>query len=254
MYDWSPTMTGGSPTFRVAQVDAAAQHGAQTLYIQTARFRSNSTVLDEPTLRNLISRAHLRGMKVIGWYLPTFTDLVRDLDRIYAMKRLNLDGIAIDIEAQDVKDPATRTLAMVIETVYARVYFGQTTPMGAITMPPVHLSSINPSYWPGFPWEFVGQSYDAVLPMSYWTLRKAGSTYANPTRHIGDDVRLARTLSKNPRLAVHEVGGLAEDVTPTQASQMVAACRAAGCIGGSLYDATTTSPAVWNVIGAFRSR
>ena len=51
-------------------------------------------------------RAHRDGMRVVGWYLPTFADVDADLERMTSIARFNVlghrfDGLAVDIEDVD---------------------------------------------------------------------------------------------------------------------------------------------------------
>lgn len=253
MYDWSPSVVGSSPSFGLAQVDALATNGVQTLYIQTGRDRATVDILDETLLKKLIARAKSKGMRVVGWYLPTFVDVNKDVRRINAMDRLGVDGVGIDIEATNVADPAVRTARLKSVTKSVRSHFGAQMPLGAITYPPIHLTAVNPSIWPNFPWQFIGDSYDALIPMSYWTLRAKTSPYRNAKYHVSEDIRLAKQLTGKPNMAVHVVGGLALSGTAAEVRDMVAACNAGGCIGGSYYDAGTTRADMWPELRKLRS-
>lgn len=251
-YDWSPTVTGGRPSFTSASIDGLAAKGVKTLYIQTSRSSLGVDIVDEATLTSLIGRAHTKGIKVVGWYLPTFEDTAKDLKAIYAMDRLAVDGVGIDIESLKITDIALRNQRLVSESASIRSHFA-TRPLAAITFPPIHLTYVNPSLWSDFPWKMIGQKYDSLITMSYWTLRKAGSTYRDPTRHVTDDLTLGRQLTGRADMPIHVVGGLAESATASEVRAFVNACKANGCIGGSYYDAPTTSAANWTELAPLAS-
>src|SRR5207244_13340436 len=61
-----------------------------------------------PILVPIITRAHLRGLRVVGWYLPAYTDPGADLRKLVAAARLGVDGLAVDIEARNVSDVGER--------------------------------------------------------------------------------------------------------------------------------------------------
>ena len=46
-------------------------------------------------------------------------------------------------------------------------------PLGAIVPSPVRLRD-DLAYWPGFPWHELALTYDAILPMTYFTFRADG--------------------------------------------------------------------------------
>ena len=93
VYDWTEELTQGAPAFGLEEVDAMADAGVQTLYLQTAHTRSSAdTVIEEEQARRLIARADERGMHVVAWYLPTLVDVERDLARLEASAALPVGG------------------------------------------------------------------------------------------------------------------------------------------------------------------
>jgi hypothetical protein len=253
-YDWSPTVTGGRPTFTAADIDVLAARHVHTLNIQTSRSSLSADIVDESALKALISKAHTLGIKVVGWYLPTFVDTTRDIQRFKAMDRLNLDGIAMDIEALNISDISVRNQRFKAVTTAVRSHIAGRVPFIAITFPPIHLQYVNPSLWADFPWTFVGQNFDALMTMSYWTIRRSSSPYRDPAVHVAEDLRLAPILTGNPRLPVHIVGGLTEQATAAEVGAFATACGAGNCVGGSLYEAATTTDAQWNQLGPLVNR
>lgn len=253
-YDWSPTVTGGSPTFTNADIDTLAANKVHTLNIQTSRSSLSSDIIDETTLKALIARAHSKGIKVVGWYLPTFVDTARDIRRFAAMDRLDLDGIGMDIEALNITDMAVRNVRFKSVTTAVKQHLNGRIPLIAITFPPIHLTYVNPSLWSDFPWTFVGDNFDALMTMSYWTIRRSSSPYRDPTTHVAEDLRLARTLTGKPNLPVHIVGGLTETATAAEVKAFVNACVAGNCVGGSLYEAATTTAGHWIELAPLRTQ
>ncbi|MBW3613772.1 MAG: hypothetical protein KY439_00465, partial [Actinobacteria bacterium] len=109
VYDWSH-YKGTTPTVGPDQVDQMADQGVQTLFLQTAKHDTPDTISEPELLLPIIDRAHQRGMRVVAWYLPTLEDPANDLNRLVASANLDVDGIAVDIEARNVADVRERWL------------------------------------------------------------------------------------------------------------------------------------------------
>lgn len=246
VWDWSPTFTNGSAPFGVGSVDRLADAGVQTLYIQTSTYRHPATVLDEALLRRIIDRAHGRGMKVVGWYLPQFIDTKLDVTRLSAMVALGVDGIGIDIESTDNPNVADRTEKLLVEVKFLRMLHPD-VPMAAIPVTPVIWEGLNRSWWPNFPYRELSNYVDAWMPMAYWSYRRAGSfpEWGDPYRYTAESVTRLRTLTGRPNLPVHPIGGEGTGMTVDDALAMSRAVRDTGAIGGSVYDDRTTPPALY---------
>lgn len=241
-FDASPTYAGDEPPVGPEAVDAWAELGVRTVYLQAARAdeRSPGRLLERDVLAALLVRAHAAGLLVVAWYLPTFADLDADLDRLRAMAEFQafghrFDGIAVDIEAVDaVPDPVERSERLV--TLSERLRAARPgEALGAIVPPPVQLEVVNPSFWPGFPWRALDGSYDAWLPMAYWTTR-AGSRYADPYAYVEESVRRLRANLGRADVVVHPVGGIGDALASGDLDAYRRALADTGAIGGSIYD------------------
>lgn len=226
-------------------VDDMADAGVRTLYLQVARDEPAAPAgLDDPGLAaRFLVRAHERGLRVVGWYVPRFGDVARDLDHLRAIADFEVlghrfDGVAVDIEWTDtVADAAVRSERLVELSQGLREDMGSDA-VGAIVMPPVQLEVVNPAFWPGFPWDDLAPLYDAWLPMGYWTDRTAASGYRDPATYTAENLqRLQAHVGDDA--PVHAIGGLAEETTPVDAAAFAAASTAGGAIGASLYDWAT---------------
>ena len=95
--------------------------------------------------------------------------------------------------------------------------------MAAITPSAVHLQVVNPSYWPAFPWTELADTYDALLPMTYWSIRtgdlRDGQTYT------ADNLDRIRASVGDSDIPIVPVGGLAEDSTTDDLEGMVVGHR-----------------------------
>jgi LysM repeat protein len=256
VYDYAPAFGSGTGTAQLtaSSVDAMAASGIRTLYIQAAIDSPRSSgVLEAPTLLGaFLTRAHARGMQVVAWYLPSFTDVNADLQRLRAMRDFRVgeqgfDGVALDIEwTAGIPDAARRNVALID---LARRFRAETgSAIGAIVLPPVLLEVVNTNYWPGFPWKALAPYFDVWLPMVYWTDRTEASGYRDPQRYTAENISRIRADLGQPNAAVHVIGGIGGTSTAAEYRRFAAAARAGRAVGMSLYDYRISAPTVWPIL------
>jgi hypothetical protein len=244
LYD---TEAGSETPVTPAAVDDMAAAGVRTLYLQVARDDGAAEPgLHDPVLAGrFLVQAHERGMRVVGWFVPRFGDVDRDLAHLEAIAEFEVlghrfDGVAVDIEwTETVADDATRSDRLVALSEALRESVGSDA-LGAIVMPPVHLDVVNPGFWPGFPWERLAPLYDAWLPMGYWTDRTAASGWRDAATYTRENLRRLGELVGGDT-PVHAIGGLGAESTAEDLAGFVAAVEAQGeaVIGASIYDWAT---------------
>jgi hypothetical protein len=240
VYDWSPTWVsfknpGSTPPFSLARIDRMADAGVQVLYLQTAKTPLGDP-LDGALARSIVERAHSRGLRVVAWYLPTHADNAVDVGHLEASLALGVDGIGLDIEDRStVPDVALRNQRLVDLVHWFRAAH-PTTPMAAIVLPPVVTDVINPAYWPQFPWLAIRDSFDAWMPMSYWSNRLASSGYREGYRYTAENIDRLRGWLQEPNAVVHPVGGISNEITMEDIDGFLRAGAERGAIGFSLYD------------------
>ena len=257
VFDYAPAFAGGSgaaPQLTPSSVDAMAAAGIRTLYIQAAIDSPRASgVLESPTvLGAFLTRAHARGMQVVGWYLPTFTDVNADLQRLRAIRDYRVgeqgfDGVAVDIEwTAGIPNTARRNAALIDLSRRFRAETG--IAIGAIVLPPVLLEVVNTEYWPSFPWKSVAPYYDVWLPMAYWTDRTEASGYRDPQRNTAENIARLRSDLGQPNAPVHVIGGIGGSSTADEYRRFVTAARAGKAVGISLYDYRISGSAVWSIL------
>jgi hypothetical protein len=253
VYDWSNSYTNGHPGTGVADVDAMAARGVQTLAIQASKWDAPGDLVDPDLLLPILRRAKEKGLRTVAWYLPTLENPQRDLERMAAMAKLkDVDSVAVDIEARNVSDVNERNRRLVEFSRALRDALPGRT-IGAIALPPVVLEVVNPNYWPNFPYKEIAPSYDVWMTMGYWTNRKAASGYRDAYRYTKENVDRLRANVGVADLPVHPIGGLGQG---TAAADVEAYRRAAidtRSIGGSLYDWRTTPGDCWPGLAGFRA-
>ena len=250
VYDWTTEFGGAVPPVDVEDIDDMAEAGVQTLYIQTGHHRSAADVIEPERLDELIDEAHRNDLHVVAWYLPTLVDVDTDLQRLVAASELAVDGLGVDIESVDVEDPVERTRRVLDLSTQLRAAVGADKALASITLSRVHRQVVNPAYWPGYPWAALGDSYDAVLPMAYWSIRKDDLRAGD--RYVGENIDRIRTAMGDNVLPIHAIGGIADDATIADVDGMVTAIQDRGAIGGSLYDWDTSSAQQWAAMQPLR--
>ena len=258
VFDWSPTYAKGRPPgLGPEAVDVMAAQGVQTIYIQAARadWTGGGDIVDLGTLKHWLDRAKAKNVAIVPWYLPTFKDVHADYRRILAIANLpTVTSFGVDIEdTHGVENDAERSKLLTILSQYVRAALPGKV-ISAITLPNVVTDIINTSYWPGFPWKQIAPFYDIWQPMSYWTNRTAASGWRDAAKYTGENIRLMRSQLGLPSAPVHPIGGIGDETTAADVVGFHAASKAAGAIGGSLYDWRTQKPESYGPMRAFVSR
>jgi hypothetical protein len=68
-------------------VPAMRSRGVRVLYVATARFNGTAEVFDAVETGQWLDLAHQNGINVVGWYLPAYGDMARDVRRTVAIAR-----------------------------------------------------------------------------------------------------------------------------------------------------------------------
>lgn len=234
-----------------ATVAALARHKVRTLYLETANYRrrrSQLIVWPRATER-FLDAAHARGIKVVAWYLPGFSDLRTDYARALAAIEFEtaagerFDGFALDIESTLVRSIPRRNRNMLALSRRLRAAVGPGYALGAI-VPDALSTTCRGCLWPGFPYRSVARLYDVFLPMTYSTLRRGrGAAFVDAyTRANIDHVR---RRTGRPSLPVHVIGGLADGLRAADARAVVRAARARRATGASFYNFRLSGPEDW---------
>jgi len=229
-------------------------NGVHTLFLQTASSTSPvGTDLFRPSqLARFIHAAHARGMRVVAWYLPPMRRVAREHERAMAAVRFRtargqrFDGFALDIEPSattpkgDLRNDNLRRLSRRI-----RESAGAGYKLGAIIPSPRGMA-MSTRFWPDFPYETVGRSYDVVMPMSYHTYRVTGA--ADTYTYTMDNIAFLRDRL-GPGVSVHMIGGEAGASNRRETGAFVAACNDARVTGASLWHFGRYGPEDWEQMG-----
>jgi hypothetical protein len=257
-FDFGPAYTANAvPSIAPSAVDDMAVNGVKTLYLQAVRDdqRSPEGVVDRALVAEFLIRAHRRGLRVVGWYLPKFTDVDLDLANLKQIADFDVlghrfDGVAVDIEAvDDVKDVADRNQRLIDLSTRLRAASGHDA-LGAIVLPPVLTEVVNQRYWPDFPWSELHPLYDVWLPMSYWTFRSSSSGYHDGYTYNDESTRRLRSDLGDGGAVVHAIGGIGDLVTTDELDRFAQSLADDRAIGGSIYDWNSMTPEIRAALAA----
>ena len=236
----------------VAAVETMVANGASTLYLQSSNADRIGPFVFEEETAVFIDAAHDRGVQVVAWYLPHLTDLVVDKARTRAAITFTtprgdrFDGFALDIESAEVRIVARRNERLAILSRRLREVAGDEYPLGAIVPSPARLVD-DEVYWPGFPWGDLARTYDAVLPMTYYTFRVHGP--AETIEYVTRAVEEIRAGVGSGEVPIHVIGGLARDASGPETRAFVRAVRDTGALGASYYTLPFVTDEQWAILG-----
>jgi hypothetical protein len=241
-----------SPETTAARI---AARGVKTVWAETANYRASADVVQSPRLGRFVDALHARGIRVVAWYLPGHVNHGLDLRRARAMLSFRtatgqrFDGIALNIEGTKQRNVNLRSKRAVDLT--RRIRQDADVPLAIVPFNPRGLER-RPSTWPRFPWAELAEHVDAFVPMAYTGGAYKGfdATYGYVTRAI----RLLRTHTGSPDVAIHVAGGVANRLGPEELEGFAAAVADDGrTIGVSLYDWETTPASAWRVLAPLGS-
>lgn len=220
-----------------AVADMAAS-GVKTLYLQTSNADRPGSFVFPAAVATFVEAAHDAGVTIVAWYLPNLTDLVLDRARIRdavgfrTPRGDRFDGFALDIESDSVADPARRTQRLVRLSKQIRDEVGAGFPLAAVIPSPIRLRD-DVAYWPGFPWHQLALTYDAILPMTYYTFRASGPEES--FAYVAGSIDEIRTRIGSDEVPIHVIGGLARDASTPETRAFTRAVRDRDVIGASWY-------------------
>ncbi|HEX2259363.1 MAG TPA: hypothetical protein VHJ40_06425 [Actinomycetota bacterium] len=247
-----------------AAVEEMANRDVRTLYLQTGRWKDPQDIVNPVAVGLFLDSAKKRGMKVVGWYVPGFGDMDRDVRRSVAVMHFRspvgnrFDGFAPDIETkEEVSRNTVRFNAGVVE--YSR-RLREALPnavLGAIVLDAKN-NLRAPAAWANFPWPEIGKYYDIILPMAYWSVTKAGACQSREF-DTSQYIREVATLTENlmgMRRPFHMIGGIADCITEGEVKGFVTGSKETGSLGASLYDfaSTQSSPVkIWHGLSSINT-
>jgi hypothetical protein len=232
-------------------VRALTARGVGALFVETGNYRQRLDLVNRRQLGRLIDAAHAQHISVVAWYLPALQDPGLDLRRALAAVHFvspadgRFDAFALDIEATVVRNAAARTRRLIALSGRLRAAVGPQYRLGAIIPSPVGMKLL-PRYWPDFPYRALSGTYDAFLPMAYYSYRAHGR--AAVTRYVQTAIGTIRTASGDAAVPIHVIGGLAAATSAADVAAFARIATSCGVQGLSLYDFDATKPSMWPLL------
>jgi hypothetical protein len=228
--------------------------GVRTLYLQTGRWRENYAIA--PEVASWLPAAKQAGLRVVGWYVPSYSNLQRDVARTVAIKNYSSDGerfdaVGVDIEYREEVAGQTWNDRVVQHLNQVRQQIPKAT-VAAITPPPLQME-VAPAYWAGFPWKKIAAKVDAWVLMAYWHPRDCNAEPDHcPEPYARVNAQRFRSLSDAAIMPLHLAGGVANEVTAGEVRDFVSGATASDAVGISIYDVVTMrGTGFWSLLRAF---
>jgi hypothetical protein len=249
---WLDIFAGPAWSEPDALVARAKEEDVWTLYLQTSNYSQDVAVVRPFAVGTFVDAAHAAGLRVVAWYLPGFANPRLDAARALAAIRFRsasgqrFDGFALDIEASIVQDVRLRNERLLALARLIRRAAPHPYQLGAIIPSPVGMRR-HPHYWPGFPYRGLAQSFDAFLPMAYFSYY--AHTPAAAYGYARNVIDLLRT-QVGTRIPIHMIAGSTAHMPGPTLAGFVRAVSACGIQGVSLYAFPQTSAADWAALSA----
>jgi hypothetical protein len=218
-----------------------------TLYLQTSNDRQDTAIRHRAGVARFLDAAHAVGIRVVGWYLPSFANNRRDLSRILAGAAFasangqHFDSFALDVESTKVRSIRLRTRRAVRLVAAVRRALPKPYVLGAITIDPV-----GARYWPRYPFRQLAAKVDVFLPMAYFTARTSGARKVGAYSRA--NVERVRSLAGDASFPVHPIGGDARHATLAEVRAFLRAAASTRALGVSIWEYGGTTPSQWALL------
>jgi hypothetical protein len=242
-----------------AAVRTMQRNGATILFLQSGSSGPGPPVFRPARTERFLRAAHLASITVIAWYLPPWRNPRSETRRALGAIRFEragerFDGFALDIETAAGSPAApVRNRRLLRLSRRLRDAAGSLYPLGAITPSPTGLAMPHGQrWWPDFPFRELDETYDAFLPMGYYTYHS--HTAAGAYRETRRNIRLMREETGDQEVPIHLIGGGAAQSNAAEGRAFARAASRDGVIGASMYDQMTMGPEDWRALRAVRFR
>lgn len=245
---WLDIFAGRPWSHPAAVVASAKVHGVGTLYLETSNYSQASDIVRPAALGRFVEAAHAAGLKVVAWYLPSFSNPALDSRRAHAAiafrsaRGQRFDGFALDIEASYVASVSLRNARLLALAQLLRRTAPSPYALGAIIPSPVGMRR-HPHYWPRFPYSRLASIFDAFLPMAYFSYY--AHTPAAAYSYVREVVLALRAQTGRSDEVIHVIGGSARVMPAATLAGFVGAVSDCGAQGISLYAFPQTSAPDW---------
>jgi hypothetical protein len=229
------------PKNNQAFLDRLKKFNIDTIYLQVNRSNTPTFKLKKE-IDKLLKDAHANNIKVIGWSYCFLKNPSEDADKfIQVANYISPDGERFDGMAADIEEN-TALWAVTSYTEKIKKNVANDYPLIAIVY--------SPKIKVDYPWEYVANNWDVLMPMTYWhgIKNRNNDTVYN---FVKDSINDLKRLSKKDNLNIH----LITDGDRTNHGEVEASLKAAkdhGVNAGiSIYPEHLSSDEMLRRLGVF---
>lgn len=211
-----------------------------TIYLQVNR--STTPIFKHPTekIDEILETAHANDIKVIGWSYCYLNDIPTDIKKfiepaLYVSKNGHkFDGMAADIE-ENIELSVVKSYTEKIKAALPNDY-----PILAIVFSPQIKSK--------YPWKYIGENWDVLMPMTYWHGIKNRWRQGAVDNFVSDTLKDLRRLTGREDLNIHLITD-GESTTAREVAASLAAAKKLNVNAGiSIYPEHLVSDSVLEVL------
>ena len=215
--------------------------GLDTIYLQVNR-STTEPIKDPAGVDRILKAAHEHDIKVVGWSYCYLDDISKDIDRFLAIAKYESpQGHKFDATAADIEENtalwAVKTYTKKIKRSLPKDY-----PLVAIVYSP----KIRQEY----PWEYVANNWDVLMPMTYWHGHKNRSQKF-VYDFVKDSITDLRRLTKKRDLNIHLITD-GDNTSTKEVATSIKAARDFGVNAGvSIYPEHLASDEMFSKLSVF---
>jgi hypothetical protein len=164
-----------------------------TIYLQVNR-STTPVFKHQDQLDRILELAHQNKIQVIGWSYCYLNEIDADIKKFVepALYKTatghSLDGMAADIEENT--------------SLYAVQRYTEGIKAALPESYPLHAIVFSPKIKPKYPWKYIGENWDVLMPMTYWHGIK-NRDKRQVFNFVRDTIVELRKYSENPDLKIH---------------------------------------------------
>lgn len=233
IWNYPKNMTAFTARLKKFQVD--------TVYLQINR-STTGIFSNQKELDNILKAAHQNDIKIIGWSYCYLRDINTDVRKFVEPALYvspdgeKLDGMAADIE----ENYSLTTVKSYTDKIKAKL--PKDYPLIAIVF--------SPEIKANYPWEYIANNWDVLMPMTYWHGLK-GRDNDRVYKFVKDSIVSLRKLTKKDDLKIH----LITDGDRTYSKEVQISLKAAQELGinagVSIYPEHLASDEMLNIMKDF---
>lgn len=224
-------------------ISRQAKYGINTIYLQINR-STTDIFKHQKKVDEILKLAHRANIKVIGWsYCYLNKDIALDAKKfIEPALYVSPDGHHLDGMAADIEENISRW-AISKYTELIKESLPEDYPLRAIIFAPEIKSK--------YPWKYIADNWDVLMPMAYWHGYTSRGKYVNVFDFIGKNIVRLKELTGKEDLKIHLITD-GDRTTPEEVLESIKAAKAFKVNAGiSIYPEHLASDAMLRALSLF---